>query len=178
MTDHVANIRARLAPLLAEAEGALDRRASQYPALVANGRMDEATAAYEIRVWTIIVQDWRRVRTGRGDRSGEATIAEKIAVLTGTVERYNAALVKEIQGSSKAVQRDCVVGADLATLRDLHGDAVDSILDIHQRRGRIEMLRDYYQQELPGHTGLFCGIEDYLAFHQQLRADREHQKAA
>lgn len=178
MADLVANIRARLAPLLVEAEGALDRRARQYPDLVAKGRMQEAVAADEIRIWTAIVADWRQIVSGRGAKGTDATIEEKIAALTDTVGRYDAALAKEIRSAGDRVQRDCAMGADLYMLRVLHGAKVDGIFDLVQRRGRIEEMRDLYREELPGHVGLYRGIDDYLAFHQQIRADREQRQAA
>ena len=178
MTDLVANMRARLAPLLTEVEGALDRREKQYPALVANGRMEEYAAAKEIRIWRAIVADWRVTVTAKGTKGEGTTVEEKIEVLKDAIGRYNAALAKEIRGSSDTIRRDCIEGANLARLSDRHGDAVASILDIHQRRERIEDIRDFYRQALPGSTSLFRRIDDYLDFHQQIRADRRQQKAA
>lgn len=178
MTDLVANIRARLAPLLAEADGALDRRRQQYPELVAKGRMDEKVAANEIRIWTAIVADWRSTVSGRGNKGVDATIEDKIAVLTETIARYDTAMAKEIRASASRIQRDINMGADFYMLRVLHGDAIDPIFDIWQRRDRIEEMRDLYREELPGHSGLYRGIDDYLAFHQQMRADRQERKAA
>lgn len=178
MTDLVASIRARLAPLLKEAEGALERRARQYPDLVAKGRMQEKAAADEIRIWTAIVADWHQVVSGRGAKGTDATVREKIAVLTDAVGRYDAAMASEIRNAGERVQRDCAMGADLYALRVLHGAKVDGIADIHQRRARIEDLAEHYRWELPGHTGLYAGIDDYLAFHQQIRADRQQRKAA
>lgn len=178
MTDLVANIRARLAPLLDEAEGALERRARQYPDLVAKGRMQEKVAADEIRIWTAIVADWRRVVSARGEKGVGATVREKIAVLTDAIGRYDTALASEIRNAGERVQRDCAMGADLYALRVLHGAKVDGIADIHQRRARIEDLAEHYRWELPGHAGLYAGIDDYLAFHQQIRADRQQRKAA
>ncbi|WP_313800943.1 hypothetical protein [Sphingobium sp.] len=178
MTDLVANIRARLAPLLTEVEGALDRREKQYPTLIANGRMEDHVAAKEIRIWRAIVADWRVTVTTMGMKGEGTTIEEKIEVLNDTIGRYNAALAKEIRGSSDAVRRDCVEGASLASLSDRHGEAVAPILDIHRRRERIEDIRDFYRQALPGSPGLFRGIDDYLDFHQQIRAGRQRKEAA
>lgn len=178
MTDLVANIRARLTPLLAEADGALDRRRQQYPDLVAKRRMDEKVATDELRIWTSIVADWRCTVSGRGSKDVDATIEEKIAVLAQTITRYDTAMAREIRASGSRIQRDINMGADLYMLRVLHGDAINPIFDIWQRRDRIEEMRDLYREELPGHVGLYRGIDDYLAFHQQIRADRQQQKAA
>lgn len=137
MTDLVANIRTRLAPLLTEAEGALDRRRQQYPELVAKGRMDEKAAVDEIRIWTAIVADWRGTVSGRGNKGVDATIEDKIAVLTQTIARYDMAMAKEIRASGSRIQRDVNMGADFYMLRALHGNAIDPIFDIWQRRDRI-----------------------------------------
>lgn len=176
--DPVAKICARLLPLLSEAQAALDRRQRQYPALVASGRLEEKAAASEIRTWQAIVADWRFALIGEGAKDDAASIDDKIAVLTEAIQRHNAALAKEIRGSAEAVRRDCVEGADLAGLRDRHGDAVETILDLHHRRGRIEELRDWYRSEQAGWPGLFHGIDDYLAVHRQLRASRTQKRAA
>ncbi|MEC8033387.1 MAG: hypothetical protein VX205_00150 [Pseudomonadota bacterium] len=176
--EPTTNICARFKPLLSEAEAALDRRQQQYPALVASGRLDETAAASEIRTWQAIVADWRVAILGQGRKDDAASIDDKIAALTQAIQRHNAALAKEIRGSAEAVRRDCVEGADLARLRDRHGDAVDTILDLHHRRGRIEELRDWYRSEQAGWLGLFHGIEDYLAFHRQVRATRQQKRAA
>lgn len=178
VTDLVANIRARMAPLLVEAEGALERREQQYPALVTAGRMNEQQALAEIRTWRAIVADWKHALQGAGARDLQVSITDKIAVLTSTVGRYNAALAREISAAPTRVQRDCVEGANLALLADIHGDAVASILSLHRCRERIEDLRAFYRQELPGHAGLFMGIHDYLEFHRQVRAKAVQRKAA
>jgi hypothetical protein len=176
--DPAANICARFMPLLSEAQAALDRRQRQYPALVASGRLEEKAAASEIRTWQAIVADWRFALTGEGAKDDAASIGDKIAALTEAIQRHNAALAKEIRGSAEAVRRDCVEGADIARLRDRHGDAVETILDLHHRRGRIEELRDWYRSEQAGWPGLFHGIGDYLAFHRQLRATVQQKRAA
>lgn len=178
MTDLVANIRTRFVPLLAEAEGALSRREQQYPTLVTAGRMDEQQALAEIRTWRAIVADWRHALRGVGARDTEVPVADKIAVLTSTIGRYNAALAREISAAPARVQRDCVEGANLALLDDIHGEAVASILSLHRCRERIEDLRIFYRQELPGHAGLFRGIHDYLDFHRQVRTRAVQRKAA
>jgi hypothetical protein len=177
MADLVANIRAGLKPLLDEAEGALERRQAQYPAMVSNGRMDAARADKEIRIWSAIVADWRRVVMDRGDRGDGATVQEKIAALVDAVGRFDAALSKEIRANAR-IQRDCAMGADAYMLRILHGDAVSSLLDLARRRDRIEVLKEWYRQELPGQPGLYQGIDDYLAVHQNIRARRHAELRA
>jgi hypothetical protein len=177
MADLVDNIRAGLKPLLEEAEGALERRQAQYPAMVAGGRMDAARADDEIRIWSAIVADWRRVVMGRGGERDGVTVHEKIAALVDAVGRFDAALSKEIRANAR-IQRDSAMGADAYMLRILHGDAAASLLDLAQRRHRIEALHDWYCQELPGHHGLYRGIDDYLSFHQEIRARRHAELRA
>lgn len=169
MTDPVANIRYRFTPLLAEAEGALQRREQQYPALVKAGKIAANVAEREIRTWSAIVADWRRVVSGTGPRGEGASRAEKIEALEESIRRFNGQLAKVIAAAPVRVQRDCVEGAKLWMLEDRHGDAVEPVLEVHRQRERVEELRDWYRSEQSARGKLYAGIDDYLEFHRQLR---------
>lgn len=179
--DLIPDIRTRLAPFLAEAEGARDRREQRYPALVAAGNMDAAAAATEIQVWTAIVEDWHRIVNGAGPATAVATTEEKMAVLAEGYARYKPALARALANESDALRRDVAEISDRAYLRDRHRQAIAAYLDLLESADRIAELHAIYASEMPGHRpwrGIWSGIGHYLDFHQQIRADRQRQKAA
>ncbi len=173
MTDPVAAIRRRFAPLAIEAEGALQRREEQYPALVEAGKIAAEVADREIRTWRAIAADWRAVVDGGDPVAGDGTgLREKIEALTESIRRYDRALARAIDAAPDAVRRDCTDGQPLWLLDQRHGAAVESIMEIHRQRDRVIDMRAWYRSELPGHDGLYHGIRDYLAFHREIREAR------
>lgn len=180
MIDPIADIRALLAPNLTEAEGALARREEQYPALVAAGNMDQATAAHEIDVWRAIVADWRRIVRNEPTWANKVPIADKLAVLVEAARRFEAAIAKSIANLPDNVRRDCAEITYRGYLRDVHGKHLGPYLDLLARRDRIEDMHAIYISELPGTRpwrGIWRGIDHYLTFHTDCRA-KPPQKAA
>lgn len=180
MADPIADIRARFMPLLAEAQGCLERRASQYPALVETGRMDAQAAQAELRAWRAIVADWQNIVTGQGERGASVTTTEKIAALLEGVSRYEAALPRAIANADEIVRRDCDKIRDRTFLAKAHGPAVARFLELEQSRDRLIDLALIYHSEQPAAPpwrGLWQGIDAYLTFHTNHRTPRERKAA-
>jgi hypothetical protein len=167
MTDPVASIRRRFAPLAREAEAALRRREEQYPALVDAGKISAEQAAQEIRVWRAIAADWRRVVDGSADAAAWVSRDGKVAALRESIRRYNKALARAIDNAPDAVRRDCVEGNPLWRLDEKHGDAFAPILAVIHQRDRVEDMLDWYLAEQPGSGRL--GIDGYLELNRILR---------
>lgn len=181
MNDLIADIRILFKPLLAEVEGALDRREQQYPPLIEAGRMDAQAAADELRAWRAIVADWRQIVTGLNDRGTDATIDEKIAVLLDGIARYEAAIPRAIANEKDAVIRDCAEISDRRYLADRHGQAVARYIALCDSRDRLADLAIIYHSERPGARpwrGLWVGIDQYLDFHRTARADQAAPRKA
>ncbi len=168
MADPIVDIRARFMPLLAEAQGCLERRASQYPALVETGRMDAQAAQAELRAWRAIVADWTNIVTGQGERAAAVTTTEKIAVLLVGVSRYEAALPRAIANLDEIVRRDCDKIRDRELLAKSHGPAVARFLELEKSHDAlIDLARIYHSEQpaAPPWRGLWPGIDAYLTFH-------------
>ncbi|TAJ73014.1 MAG: hypothetical protein EPO45_19365 [Sphingobium sp.] len=181
MTDPIADIRARFAPILAEVEGALARREEQYPALVQAGRMDQQAATREIEIWSAIVADWQRVVTGTGPQGTHATLQEKIEILIEGIARYGPALGREIATLSDNIRQDCLEISDHAYLSDRYGQRVARYIELLTSRDRLMDLAILYHSELPGSPlwrGFWRGIDAYLSFHQDARTTAKQHEAA
>lgn len=180
-TDPIADIRARLNPLLAEVEAALERRDQQYPALVEAGRMDAKAAADEIRIWRAIAADWRNIVAATGDRGRTVSIADKVKALVDSIGRYDAALARAIANEKHEVRRDCAEISDRRYLADRHGQAVARFIELSDSRDRLIDIAVIYHSELPGAPawrGAWSGIDHYFEFHRAARAEKPIRKAA
>jgi hypothetical protein len=141
---------AQFAPLAQEAAAALERRAAQYPALVAAGKIAADDAARELRVWRAIMEDWHWVVTlERGD-AGPATLAEKIEALEESLRRTERALHKAFAACDVRVRRQWGEGMAIASIVDFFGEEARPFLEAWDRHWAIADLLAWYRRDLPG----------------------------
>ena len=164
----------RYAPLADEAAAAVQRRETQYPALIEAGKLLADQAAQEIRVWRAIAADWRWVATLERVDAPPATLAEKVEALEESTGRAERAMRRAFARSDSSVRDAWAQDMPMAEMTGRYGDATKAFFAEWERYWCFTDLLAWYRRDLPDSNR--PGIAHYVD--QHIRRDRAKRIAA
>lgn len=141
-TDYPPCLRDEHADLAAMADAMLASRRQRFPELVAAGKMEEAEALAEIKLFEQIAAHWQWMRTGQGQPAPRITIVERCQALDRSLRT-----IAEIAGIRGGFDAELAHQAHCVIAMRWHFDRANS--------DRLIRLAQFHHQfrNLPKETG-------------------------